>query len=454
MIVIYCASWVLPGSSPVIEDGAVAVEGELIAAVDQRSVVCEKFQNARVEDLHEAVILPGLVNTHSHLELTAMRGLLDDEESDFGGWLTKLTNLRLERMSKDDLYVSAAWGAVEAARAGITCVGDASNEAFESMTALRDVGLRGTVFQESFGPDPNMARENVAILEGQLSRMRSLETSRVRAGLSPHAPYTVSAPQLRLISEFARAEKVPLMMHAAESATEELLMLEGKGPFAAGLAARGIGWKTPGVSSIEYLKANGILDTRPLLAHCIRVDDTDIETLAATETRIAHCPKSNAKLGHGRAPLGKFLARGVIVGFGTDSVASNNSCDLLEEARFATLVARLEPSNAEMHPFLGATTALRMATAGGASALGLDGHTGELRSGLQADLIVVSLAGTHQLPCYEPAGTLLFASSGRDVVLTVVAGREIFRNGRVTTVDEDDLWVRMKRLAKKLEHQE
>jgi 5-methylthioadenosine/S-adenosylhomocysteine deaminase len=383
-----------------------------------------------------------------------MRGLLDDEESDFGGWLRKLTNLRLERMSKDDLYVSAAWGAVEAARSGTTCVGDASSAAFESMTALRDVGLRGTVFQESFGPDPNMARENVAILEDQLSRMRSHETSRVRAGVSPHAPYTVSAPQLRLISEFARAEEVPLMMHAAESAAEELLMHDGKGPFAAALAARGINWKTSGVSSIQYLRANGILDTRPLLAHCIRVDDADIESLAATETRIAHCPKSNAKLGHGRAPLRKFLAKGVIVGFGTDSVASNNSCDLLEEARFATLVARLEGSSPEMHPFLGATTALRTATAGGASALGLDGRTGELRSDLQADLTVVSLAGTHQLPCYDPAGTLLFASSGRDVILTVVAGREIFRNGRVTTVDEDDLCVRMKRLAKKLEHQE
>jgi 5-methylthioadenosine/S-adenosylhomocysteine deaminase len=227
-------------------------------------------------------------------------------------------------------------------------------------------------------------------------------------------------------------------------------MHDGKGSFAAGLAARGIDWKAPGVSSIQYLRANGILDTRPLLAHCIRVDDTDIETLAATETRIAHCPKSNAKLGHGRAPLGKFLAKGVIVGFGTDSVASNNSCDLLEEARFATLVARLEGSNPEMHPFLGATTALKTATAGGACALGLDGHTGELRTGLQADLTVVSLAGTHQIPSYDPASTLLFASSGRDVVLTVIAGREIFRNGHVTTVDEEELRERMKRITTKL----
>ncbi len=450
MTIIYCARWVLPVSSPPIEDGAVAVEGELITAVDQRLHLTEKLPTAKVKDFGEAIILPGLVNSHSHLELTAMRGFLDNEEGDFLAWLRKLTKARLERMTSDDLYASAAWGACEAARAGVTCVGDASSAAFESMSAVREVGLRGTVFQESFGPDPRLADENLEMLKNQISRLRRLETSCVRVGVSPHAPYSVSAPQLKLISEFALNEELPLMMHAAESAAEKMLLCEGSGLFATGLAARGIEWTTKGTSSIQYLKENGVLETRPLLAHCINVDDTDIETMRITQTRVAHCPKSNARLGHGRAPLKKFLAKGIVVGLGSDSVASNDTCDLLEEARFATLLSRIQFSNSDTHPVVSAGMALTTATVAGARALEVEDQTGELRPGLQADLAVVSLTGAHQVPSYDPLGTLLFASSGRDVVMTVVAGTEIFRDGRVTTVDEAGLRSRVKEIAQKL----
>jgi 5-methylthioadenosine/S-adenosylhomocysteine deaminase len=199
------------------------------------------------------------------------------------------------------------------------------------------------------------------------------------------------------------------------------------------LARRSIEWKAPGTSTIQYLKQTGILHTFPVLAHCIRVDDEDIETLRNNHAKVAHCPKSNAKLGHGRAPLGKFLEAGVIVGLGSDSVASNNTCDILEEARFATLLARAGGSA------ITAGEALKAATLGG-----------ELTEGAQADLAVVSLRGLHQVPNYDPVATLIFSSSGRDVVLTVVAGREVFRDGRVTTVDEDRLCARIEEISAKL----
>jgi 5-methylthioadenosine/S-adenosylhomocysteine deaminase len=192
------------------------------------------------------------------------------------------------------------------------------------------------------------------------------------------------------------------------------------------LARREIEWKAPGVSTIQYLKEVGLLDVQPLLAHCIRVDERDIETLRDSGTQVAHCPKSNAKLGHGRAPLAKFLHAGIAVGFGSDSVASNNTCDMLEEARFATLMARAGGAHVT------ASDALRAATFGG-----------DLSEGAPADLAVVSLTGVHQLPSYDPIATLIFASSGRDVILTVVAGREIYSNGRVSNVDEDHLRARM-----------
>lgn len=445
MTTIYSARWVLP-MAPVpspIEHGAIAVDGALIVGVGSAADLKVRFPEARVEDFGQSVILPGLVNTHTHLELTALRGYLENEESNFFAWLRKLTLARLERMTPDDIRVSATWGACEAVRAGITCVGDASDSAMMSMRALRDVGLRGVVFQESFGPDPRLVDENFAKLKGKVEQLREVETELVRVGVSPHAPYTVCRPQLELIADLALSERLPLMMHAAESEAEELFLRNGTGMFAEGLAKRGIEWTPPGVSTIQYLRQAGILETQPLLAHCIRVDGDDIETLKQTGSKVAHCPKSNAKLGHGRAPLAKFLAVGVTVGLGSDSVASNNTCDLLEEARFALLSAQ--------NPSLKASNVLTAGTVGGARCLAFGDGIGTLSEDAQADLVVVGLDGAHQLPVYDPATALVFSSSGRDVLLTIIAGREVFRDQRVLGVDEDRLRARLNEIAQKLD---
>ncbi len=449
MTTLYCARWILPISASPIADGAIAVVDDQIAAVGDRAALLETFPDATVRNFGEAVILPGLVNAHSHLELTAMRGFLENEEADFFAWLRKLTIARIERMTADDLRVSAAFGACEAARAGVTSVADASDAAFESMNALRDVGLRGIVFQESFGPDPRLASENFEKLKTKVARLRESETALVKCGVSPHAPYTVCAPQLEMIADFANGERLPVMMHAAETAIEVALLREGKGAFADGLRSRGIEWRAPGVSSVQYLNDHGVLQTQPLLAHCIHVDEADLEVLRQTRTRVAHCPKSNAKLGHGRAPFRRMIEKGIAVGLGSDSVASNNTCDLLEEARFALLLSRAEAEDQDSSQ-LTAANILEVATLGGARSLGLEGQIGELREGLQADFAVVSLGGSHQTPAYDAAGTLVFASSGRDVVATVVAGQDIYRDGRVTTIDEERLRARVKEIAEKL----
>jgi cytosine/adenosine deaminase-related metal-dependent hydrolase len=444
MSTIYSARWVLPVSTSPIENGAVAIEGQRIAGVGPRSEMVERFPEFRVEDFGEAVILPGLINTHTHLELTAMRGYLENEERDFFAWLRKLTVARLERLTPDDIQVSATWGACEAVRAGITCVADASDSALMSMHALQEVGLRGVVYQESFGPDARLAAENFEKLKVKLQELRATETGLVRAGVSPHAPYTVCGPQLEMIADLAQSANLPVMMHAAESEAEELFLREGCGVFAEGLARRSIEWKAPQMSTIQYLNQCGILHTFPVLAHCIRVDDEDIETLRNNHAKVAHCPKSNAKLGHGRAPLGKFLKEGVVVGLGSDSVASNNTCDILEEARFATLFARAGGSDVD------AEDALKAATLGGALCFDMEAEIGELTEGAQADLAVVSLKGVHQTPSYDPIATLIFSSSGRDVIRTVIAGREVFRDGCVATVDEDRLRARMNEISAKL----
>jgi cytosine/adenosine deaminase-related metal-dependent hydrolase len=443
MTTIYSARWVIPVTSYHIDTGAVAIDEDKIVGVGTRKNIAQKFPTANVHDFGQSAIIPGLINAHTHLELTAMRGYLENEEWDFFAWLRKLTVARLERMTPDDLQVSAAWGACEAARAGITSVGDASDSAGMSMKALKEVGLRGIVFQESFGPDPRLVDENLLKLKTKVAELREIESDLVRVGVSPHAPYTVCGKQLELIAEFAHTERLPLMMHAAESAAEEAFLVYGRGIFADGLAKRNIKWAAPGVSTIQYLKERGVLATRPLLAHCIRVDEQDIETLAETKSKIAHCPKSNAKLGHGRAPLATFLDRGIEVGLGSDSVASNNTCDILEEARFAALIARNDR-------LVTASEAMSMGTIGGAHCLGINGSTGELTEGSQADLMVLSLNESHQTPTYDPVVSTIFSSSGRDVLLTVVAGKEIFRDGRVVNVDEERLRARMMEIAEKL----
>lgn len=450
MTTIYCANWVVPVSSEAIADGAIAIEADRIVRVGTRDEVRGSFPDAGLRDYGAAAIIPGLINAHSHLELTAMRGFLESAEGNFFAWLRKLTIARLERMTADDLSVSAQWGACEALRAGVTCVADASDSALVTMKALQKIGLRGIVFQESFGPDARLAEENFANLKTKVEQLRAAETALVQCGVSPHAPYTVCGPQLELVAQYSLDEKLPLMMHAAETLLEVALLREGSGDFADGLKVRGIEWQPPGVSPIQHLKKHGILSTHPLLAHCIQVDQADIDTLAETDSRVAHCPKSNSKLGHGVAPLTSFVERGLTVGIGSDSVGSNNVCDLVEEARYALLLARSQNTQNHSGANLDAIDVLQMATEGGARAIGRDRQLGSLAEGKQADFAIVNLDGGHQLPVYDPVGSLIFSSSGRDVVLTVVGGMEVYREGTVVTVDEEYLRARIKEIGQKL----
>jgi 5-methylthioadenosine/S-adenosylhomocysteine deaminase len=449
IVKIYTANWVLPVATAPLPGGAVAVNGDRIVAVGPAKELLSKYPGAAVEDFGESAITPGLVNCHTHLELTVMRGYLEDVEHDFFSWLKKLTIARMTQMSADDLHDSALWGVVEAARAGITCVGDASSVGISSLTAVIDGGLRGNIYQEVFGPDAANAKAAFWGLQEKVCELQERETQLVKAAVSPHAPYTVSRPLLELISDYATSQSLPLMMHAAESEAEELFLRHGTGPFAEGLLQRSIDWSAPGVSTIEYLQLAGILDTAPLLAHCIRVSSDDISMIHESRSGVAHCPKSNAKLGHGRAPFAAFREAGVNLGFGSDSVASNNSSDMLEEARFASLLSRL---GSESMPTAGirGEDALFAATLGGARAMGLGDITGSIETGKQADLAVFSLAGVHQRPVYDAANTLVFSSSGRDASSTIVAGREIYRGGICPLIDIERLGHRINEIQSRL----
>jgi cytosine/adenosine deaminase-related metal-dependent hydrolase len=420
---ILAADYVLPITSDPIRDGAVLVDGDKIAGVGARDDLVVAHPDAKVTDFGEAAILPGFINCHSHLELTSMRGSLDDVEHDFSAWLLRLNGLRA-RMSDDDIRAAAVAGAREGASAGVTCFADIGRMGFAGLQALKEVGLRGIVYQETeFSPDNASAEADLPKLIDRFNQIRELSTDLVHVGLSPHSPYTVSSRLFEMIVQFAIMNRVPLHIHAAESSAEHELMTQGTGFFTEVYERYGVEWQSPHSTPIEYLERLGILSARPLLAHCVTVSASDIERIARNGTTIAHCPKSNAKFGHGSAPLEAFLDAGIAVGLGSDSVASNNVCDLLEEARFASLTARNREGSKR---FITAREMLETATIGGARALGIDDQIGSLETGKQADLAVVSLSNIAQQPTGDIHAALVFASNARDVRMTMVAGQVVY----------------------------
>ncbi len=445
---ILSANYVLPISAEQISDGAIAFEKDKIVAVGKRADLLENFPEAIHENLGEAAILPGFVNAHSHLEITAMRGFLDEFDADFFAWLMKLTKTRGEILTDEDVKHAAIFGALEGARAGVTCFGDIGRFSKAGFEALKTNGLRGILFQETeFSPVNENASEDFARLKEKFLELKSTETELVKIGLSPHSPYTVSRALFEKITEYATQENIKITIHAAESNDEENFMKHGAGLFAELYKKGGFEWNTPHVSSVQYLANIGVLQAKPLLAHCVKVSENDIKIIAETDTRIAHCPKSNAKFGHGIAPLEKFLDAKIKTAFGSDSMASNNTCDILEEARFAALFARNLP---ETKRFLSAKEVIETATLGGAKSLGLEKEIGSLEAGKQADIIAVSLENTAQMPVHDIHSALLFASNARDVCLTIVAGEEIYRSGEAKRIDEKELKIKMKEIALKM----
>lgn len=442
------SDFVLPISSEPIYHGSVAVRGDKIVGVGTRDDIVKLFGDFQEENFGASVILPGFVNCHSHLEITAMRGLLDDVEDDFVAWLLRLNDTRAN-LSEHDTELAATVGAVEGARSGVTCFADVGRFGRAGFEALAAAGLRGVVFQETnFSPDERTAEKDFYELAEKIRLLRNEETPLVHIGVSPHAPYTVSAKLFSLIAGYAAAENLKISIHAAESKEELRLMQNGTGFFTGVYEKFGLNWVSPSCSSVEFLEHTGILKLKPLLAHCINVSAADIDLIGKHGAAVAHCPKSNAKFGHGSAPFEMMLDAGVAVGLGSDSVASNNMCDMLDEARFAALGARNRPQSSR---FVTAKEALEAATLGGAKAVGFGDIIGSLEPGKQADITVISLDSISQAPVNNIHAALVHSSCARDVTATVVAGRDVYRNGKSTMIDEKYLAAQIEKIRRKIQ---
>ena len=413
----YHAKWVIPVCSPPIRDGVVAVDGTRIAYVG----TVDDAPDGIDEQLGDVVLMPGLVNAHCHLELTAMRGFLED--LDFQRWILRLTSARRAILDDDALLASARYGIEEGIRAGITSYADTCSSGLV-MRAMRDAGVRGIMYQEVFGPDPAQCEQSIAGLREKISSLRYLETPLVRVGVSPHAPYTVSDDLFRATAALAREQSLPIAVHIAESEVEESLVVDGSGSFAEGLRRRGIPVSPRAASPIQLLASLGVLEGGALLIHCVRVDRSDITSIASSQSGVAHCPASNAKLGHGTAPLDELLVAGIAVGLGSDSMASNNRMDILDEARLALLAQRARIRSFEVPE---PVDVLELATVGGARAIGLESVVGTLEPGKQADLAAFSLDGIG--PVHDPVAATIFTITGARARFVSVAGRVLLRDG-------------------------
>jgi len=413
----YRARWVVPVASAPIADGVVAVEADRIEYVGPG----DGGPSGGEEQLGDVILLPGLVNAHCHLELTAMRGFLED--LDFQRWILRLTSSRRAVLDDDALLDSARYGLEEGVRAGVTSYADTCSSGVV-LRAMREAGVRGIMYQEVFGPDPAACDESIAGLRKVVAGLRYLETPLVRVGVSPHAPYTVSDDLFRATADLAREQRLSLAVHIAESDLEHRLVVDAAGSFADGLRRRGIAVERRAESPIQLLARLRLLDVMPLLIHCVRVDARDIAAIAASHSTVAHCPASNAKLGHGIAPLDELLAAGIPVGLGSDSMASNNRMDLLAEARLALLTQRSRIGSFESPA---AADVLELATIGGAKAIGIDHLVGTLEEGKQADLAAFDIGPVH--PVQDPVSAAVFSLTGARACFVMVAGRPLVRDG-------------------------
>ncbi|MDZ4834431.1 MAG: amidohydrolase family protein [Candidatus Melainabacteria bacterium] len=400
------ARWVYPVSSPPIASGAVAIKGTEIKAVGARDAILSEYKEFEFFDYNNAIIMPGLINLHSHLDYSALCHL--NSEQKLFDWIPLLMK-SVANWAPADFRASAAYGAQLAALTGTTFIVDSSYSGL-SAEAIAETGLKGLVGLELFGLDKEIAepiwkswveRLNKLTLEASSILKQSLDKGTITFTCSPHAPYTVSPALWQLAKSWADSKGLPVLAHLAESKPESAWVRDSDLLINAFLVRvspsnkdrdtetvlKSIDWRH-GVSPVAHLAKHGLLSNTLVAAHCVQIDSADIALLKTAGTSVAHCPRSNARLRNGRAPLPELLEAGVNVGLGTDSLASTDDLNPLAEAAFALNLHRaVEPECT-----LSSADLIEMMTLAAARAVGLGDKIGSLEPGKSADIAVFKVA--------------------------------------------------------------
>ena len=405
------AKWIIPvePTETVLENHSVAVDKGRIVAVLQQSEGKFHFTPRETIKLHDHILIPGLVNLHTHAAMSLLKGLADDLPLDV--WLREhIWPAEEKHVSAEFVYDGTLLACVEMLRGGVTCFNDMYFFPRETAKAAAELGMRAVVglIATDF-PSTYAADIDDYLAKGLAVRDEFRDTPLTTFCLAPHAPYTVGDRSFEKVLTLAEQCEIPIHTHLHETRKEidDSMRLFGVRP-------------------IERLHRLGLLGPGLIGVHAVHLEDHEIQLLAQHGCSIAHCPVSNLKLASGIAPVEQMLRRGLNVGFGTDGSASNNRLDMLQEMRMGSLLAKGVSGRADV---IGAHQALRMATLNGARALGLDKEIGSIEAGKSADLCALKINDSLLAPCYDPASLLAY-SAGREHVSDVwVAGKACVSNG-------------------------
>ncbi|KXK12833.1 MAG: putative hydrolase [Chloroflexi bacterium OLB14] len=418
------------------ESGAVAVKGDSIVAVGKEEEITKEYSANEIIDCNKKVLMPGLINAHTHVPMTLLRGLADDLRLDV--WLMGyMLPVEREFVKPDFVRLGTLIACAEQIRSGVTTFNDMYYFEDDVAQATADAGLRAVCGQTVIKfpvPDASAYEDSLAMARTFIQKWKGHEL--IVPAVAPHAPYSTTAEILKACAELAKEFDVPLHIHISETSFEVDNMRNEQG-----------------MPVVPYIKKQGLLEAKVIAAHCVHIDTGEIRTLKHANAGISHNPSSNLKLASGFAPVTKMLEIGVNVGIGTDGPASNNDLDMFEEVRLASFAAKASSNDPTALP---AATALLMATRLGAQALHLGDITGSIESGKRADLILVDTSPLHNSPRFlrDPMNAyaqLVFASKSTDVTDVMVNGKWLMREHKLLTLNEAELISQAREVAKKID---
>jgi len=414
-----------------IANGAIAITGEDITAIGTATDIENTFRGTRTINASGCLVMPGIINCHTHAAMTCFRGIADDMKL-----MEWLNNYIFPAEAKNVDTELAYWGSLlacaEMIASGTTTFCDMYIFEDETARAAREAGMRCLVGEVLFDfPSPNFQTPAEGLAYTRMLIEKWADDPLVNIVVEPHALYTCSTPLLRDAKALADDYNIPLAIHLLEN-MGELEQLNSK----------------LGQKATHFLREIGYLDERLIAFHCVCMDDEDIAIFADHGCKAVHNPESNMKLASGVAPVSRMIDRGVVVGLGTDGCASNNNLDMFQEIDTA---AKLEKVNSLNPTVMSAETVMRMATSEGAKVLGMETLVGSLQPGMKADIIIVDLNKPHLTPLYNEYSHLAYAVNGSDVETVLINGKIVMENRTFLTIDVQEIMARVKAIATRIQ---
>lgn len=409
---------------PVIKKDNIYIEDDIIKAIGEKP---EGFLEDKIIDGTDRFVIPGMVNAHTHSYMAFLRNVADDLS--FMDWLFGTIDPLEQKMSNEDAYWGANLAILEMMKSGTTCFNDMQMNIHQTTRAVKESGMRAVVCRGLVGSGNDEAGR-IRLNEAYEERDAFKDCDRLSFFLGPHAPYTCDEEYLKIVASEAKKENMGIHIHLAESLSE----MEGCA-------------KTYHCTPIELAARCGLFDVPAIAAHCVNVNDADLDILKEKNVSVVTNPASNMKLGNGFAPVAKMLEKGINVCLGTDGAASNNSLNMFHEMN---LLALIHKGTAKVPQCVSAKEAIQIATINGAKALGLGDQIGSIEAGKKADLAIINLRTPSFMPKNNLIAGLAYSANGSEVETVIIDGKITMENHNVLTMDEERIYFEMDKILKKM----